>query len=87
MAGIGIILAWFGYAGRFSGLNTVTGGNDCFVARFWPGRYQPTGRDSAGVTVSPPVTLTPAPVGSTPPPPGQIQLPGPMGGNVPGRIA
>lgn len=48
MAGIGIILAWFGYSVFYYGLNTVTGGNDGFVSLIWPGRYTPTPRDAGG---------------------------------------
>mgnify|MGYP001549732563 FL=1 len=46
MAGIGIVLAWFGYAVSYYGLNTLTGGNESFMSLIWPGRYVPVNRDS-----------------------------------------
>lgn len=45
MAGLGIILAWFGYSVAYYGLDTVRGGNDSFMSLIWPGRYAPTARD------------------------------------------
>lgn len=46
MAGIGIVLAWFGYSVFYHGLNTVTGGNESFMSLIWPGRYSPVPRDA-----------------------------------------
>lgn len=46
MAGIGIVLAWFGYAVSYYGLNILTGGNESFMSLIWPGRYTPVPRDS-----------------------------------------
>lgn len=47
MAGVGIVLAWFGYTVLYYGLDIVTGGNDPFVDLIWPGRYVPTPKDGA----------------------------------------
>lgn len=45
MAGVGVLLSWFGYSVFYHGLNTITGGNDSFVSLIWPGKYTPTPRD------------------------------------------
>lgn len=47
MVGIGIVLAWFGYAVLYYGINQITGGNESFASLVVPGRYAPVARDSA----------------------------------------
>lgn len=48
MAGVGIVLAWFGYSVMYYGIDLVTGGNEGFMTLVWPGRYQPVPRDQPG---------------------------------------
>lgn len=58
MAGLGIVLAWFGYSVFYYGLNTVTGGNESFMSLIWPGRYAPVPRDSGAAQAASAATST-----------------------------